>query len=118
MPKSPTARTLEVLRDEGWIAAVVEHWNPHARCRQDLFGFIDVLAIWGPNTLAVQATSGANHANRRAKLLSEKLRPTVRGWLNGGTRSLEVWSWAKRGARGERKVWQCRKEPIRLEDLS
>ena len=47
MPKSlPTQRTLARLRQEGALeVAIVEHWNPHARIRQDLFGFIDILAI-------------------------------------------------------------------------
>ena len=62
---SPTSRTLQVLRREGYLAAVAEKWNPHSRTRADLFGFADVLAVRaGAPVLAVQATSAGNHAAR------------------------------------------------------
>jgi hypothetical protein len=55
---SPTRRSLEHLRKAGAeLVAVVERWNPHAKIRQDLFGVVDVLAIHGEDTIAVQATS-------------------------------------------------------------
>lgn len=57
--KSPTQRSLEYLRKAGYLPAVVEKWNPHAGIRQDLYGFIDVVAIRRDETLAVQACSGA-----------------------------------------------------------
>ena len=41
---TPTQRSLAHLRKWGYIAAVVEKWNPHARIRQDAFGFGDILA--------------------------------------------------------------------------
>jgi hypothetical protein len=50
---SPTQRSLRHMRDLGYLVAVVEHWNPHARIRQDLFGWIDLLAIRDGETLAV-----------------------------------------------------------------
>lgn len=116
---SPTARTLAKLRAEGWTAAVVERWNPHVRIRQDLGGGIDVLAWkprcglhWPAQILGVQACAGSGHAAHRAKLLAE---PRMAIWLAAGGR-LEIWSWAKRGARGERKLWECRVEVLRLSD--
>lgn len=42
---TPTERTLRHLRSLGYLAAVVERWNPHARIRQDLWGWCDVLAV-------------------------------------------------------------------------
>ncbi len=114
---SPTSRTLELLRKEGWTAQVVERWNPHSKTRLDLFGGIDVLAckpleglhmISGRNVLGVQACAGASHSCRKAKLLSEK---KMAIWLAAGGR-LEVWSWSKRGPRGKRKTWTVRREPI------
>ena len=54
---TPTQRSLAYLRDEGYLVAIVEHWNPFARIRQDLFGFIDLLAIRRDETLAVQVTA-------------------------------------------------------------
>ena len=35
---SPTQRSLQHCRKNGWIAGVVEKWNQYARIRQDLFG--------------------------------------------------------------------------------
>ena len=124
---SPTQRTLAELKRRGWICQVVEKWNPHARIRQDLFGCIDIIAIVeGTLTTAVdveagsitvepfscllgiQATSGANHASRREKMLSE---PRAHSWMKAGGR-LAIWSWAKKGPRGKRKTWQLREEAI------
>ena len=112
---SPTQRSLEYCRKNGWIAGVVEKWNPHARIRQDLFGCIDLIVIddleQGP--LAVQATSGTGHAARRKKSIAE---PRLKLWLEAPAR-FEIWSWSKRGPRGKRKVWTLRREPILLAHL-
>ncbi len=88
---SPTSRTLERLRADGWTAAVVEKWNPHARVRNDLFGFVDVLALRDGVTLAVQATSGSNAAARVKKIAEAEHLAAVRaaGWR------IEVWGWRK-----------------------
>ncbi len=76
--KSPTQRSLEYLRAQGYLVAIVEKWNPHACIRQDLFGFIDVLAIRRDETLAVQVTSADHVAERLTKIgLAEHL-PRVR----------------------------------------
>lgn len=109
---TPTARTLAECRRRGWIAQVVEKWNPHARIRQDLFGCIDVLAIAPSGLLGIQACAGASHAARRTKALAE---PRLRAWLDAGAR-FEVWSWAKRGARGKRKTWTLREEAVTFAD--
>jgi hypothetical protein len=56
------------LRELSYHTRVVEKWNPFAKIRQDLFG-ADVLALKpGEPVLAVQATTGANHAAWREKL--------------------------------------------------
>ena len=99
---SPTQRTLAELRKQGYTAYVVEKWNMHAKIRQDLFGFIDILAMKPSEPLlAVQATSTGNISSR-----IDKIHDTIlsQDWISTGAR-LEVWGWAKRGARGKRKVW-------------
>lgn len=101
---SPTERTLKALRDDGWTAAVVEKWNPHARVRNDLFGFIDVLALRGGEVLAVQATSRDNVSARINKIASEELDALVREVRDAGWR-IEVWGWGKM-ASGR---WECRR---------
>ena len=92
MADSPTSRTLRRLRAEGWMAAVVERWNPHARIRQDLFGILDIVAIRDGETLGVQATSGSNVARRVEKLTDSEALYALRaaGWR------VEVWGWRKR----------------------
>lgn len=101
---TPTQRTLAECRRRGWTAQVVEHWNPFARIRQDLFGCIDIVAITPSGITGIQACAGSSHAARVAKSIAE---PRLRAWLEAGAR-FEVWSWTKRGARGKRKTWTLR----------
>jgi hypothetical protein len=100
MPKSPTQRALEIARGHGYQAAVTEHWNPHARIRQDLFGFCDILAVAPSETLAIQATSANMVSERIKKLLGEE------------DVALRVWDCLRAGWRVE--VWGLRKEADRF----
>lgn len=88
---SPTQRTLKVLRDEGWLVAVVEKWNNHVNQRIDLFGFIDIIAIRENETLAVQATSYSHSSDRKKKIISHMNYKLVKQakWR------VEVWAWQK-----------------------
>ena len=106
MKTSPTQRTLKLLRSEGWTCGIVEHWNPHAHIRQDLGGFIDIVA-WAPGrgVLAVQATSGPNVAARVTKIRGLA---SAAAWMASGAR-LEVWGWRKVGDRGKVKRWEVRR---------
>ena len=74
----------------------MEHFNPWAKIRLDLFGFIDIVAIRSdvaPAVLAVQTTSGANITSHIPK--SEELFI----WLKAGNQ-FEVHGWRKMGKRG------------------
>ena len=71
MPASPTSRTLKLLRDEGWRAAVVEKWIPGVNIRKDLFEFIDILALKGGETLAVQACAASSMSARQHKIVDD-----------------------------------------------
>lgn len=95
MSLSPTQLTLRYLTAEGYTAAVVEKWNPHARIRQDLFGFIDVLAIRPGETLAVQTTT-ARHAADRARKIGDS--PHVAAVREAGW-TIHVHGWAKKNGR-------------------
>jgi hypothetical protein len=99
MALSPTQLTLRELRKQGYTAAIVERWNPHAKIRQDLFGCIDVLAVGLGNTLAVQCTSYANVSKRVRKIVEADAIGDMRdaGWL------IEVHGWRKVKGR-----WTCR----------
>lgn len=105
---SPTARTLAECRSRNWPVQVVERFCIYSKRRIDLFGCIDLVAITPDGILGIQACAGASHAARRTKALAE---PRLRAWLEAGAR-FEVWSWAKRGDRGERKLWTLRVEDI------
>lgn len=113
---SPTQRALAECKKQGWTAAIVEKWNPHSKTRLDLFGFADLVVLKPPRLMclefwdaagrgpfrspsttkgtivAVQVTSGSNHAARRTKILAE---PRAKLWCDcGGV--VEVWSYTKR----------------------
>lgn len=100
---SPTSRTLKFLRDDGWVADVVEKWIPYVKIRKDLFGCIDILAIKdGERILGVQATSTGN---LNARIQKSQAEPKLALWLKVGGRFACI-GWALRGAKGERKTWQ------------
>lgn len=103
---TPTARTLAECRKRGWLAQVVEQTVPRTFIKRDLFGFVDVVALDGARTVAIQCTDGTSVAKRVAKMRGERAaeleRVIAAGW------HVEVWGWAKRGARGKRKMWTLR----------
>ncbi len=88
---TPTQRSLKHLRDQGYIAAVVEKWNPHARIRQDLFGVLDIVAIRDSETLGVQTTAGSGVSARLKKIAESETVPALRkaGW------AIHVHGWRK-----------------------
>jgi hypothetical protein len=115
---TPTQRTLNELRADGWRAEVVERWNSHAKVRHDLFGFIDVLAIRGDDVLGVQATSTTNIAARLQKLTTDpQVIEAVRDWLRGAHRFVSVVGWRKYATRVGGKLWRPTWKPIGLSDL-
>lgn len=112
---SPTARSLAYLRKVA-IAQVVERYNPHAKRRVDLFGFIDIVALdTGPGVLGVQTTT-ADHISHRLAKLRQECAPQMACWLQRGNR-LVIHGWGKRGPRGKRKTWTLTEREITLYDL-
>jgi hypothetical protein len=109
---SPTKRSLELLRREGYCAAVVEKWNPHARVRQDLFNCIDVVAVRADlaGVLGVQCTSTPNQAARLTKAL---VTPELRTWL-AAQNEFQVWGWHK--SRKSRR-WQVTRRALTAADV-
>lgn len=88
---SPTARTLNMLREDGWTCDVVERWIPGAMIRKDFLGLLDIIAIRRDQTLGVQCTSGSN-LSARIKKLSES--PNLSKLRMAGWR-IEAWGWRK-----------------------
>jgi len=80
---------MDALRDDGWVPWVVERRiGPFTK---DLYGCIDILALRQGVTLAIQVTSGDNHAARSIKVLEcEHLALMIAaGW------QVQVWSYRK-----------------------
>lgn len=104
---SPTSRSLEYLRDRGWIARVVEKWIPFRKIRVDCLGG-DILAIHPATkrTMLIQATSDSNHTSRVKKSVANE---EVKHWLQCDN-EFEIWSW-KKGRK------EPRREKLRLDDL-
>ncbi len=108
---SPTARSLKDLREMGFTAQVVERWCAFSRRRVDLFNIVDIVAMReGVGVLFVQCCAGASHAARVAKVKAEPRLPAI---LASGAR-VEIWSYAKKGARGKRKMWELRREEVAI----
>lgn len=114
---SPTQRSLAKLRKEGYTAWIVEKWVPNSPAgfkgpilRVDVWGFGDILAVkvGEPGATLIQTTSGSNVSARIHKIqgIAE-----AGIWLAAGNR-IVVHGWAKRGARGDRKLWECREVPM------
>jgi len=102
--KSPTQLSLAKLREEGYTCWITEHWNNWSKTRQDLFGFIDILALKGNETLAVQTTTAANLNARVKKISNHENVGAVRdaGW------TIHVHGWHQ----DDKKKWHCKSKDI------
>lgn len=109
---SPTQRALAECKKRGWRSAIVERWNFHAKIRQDLFGFADLVALDGSAILAIQVTTGDNLATRMTKMSGLA---AVVDWLKSGGKA-EAWGYrkllVKRGGKATR--WTLRRVAARL----
>lgn len=104
---TPTQRSLARLREAGYTVAIVERWNPHAKIRQDLFGFADLLAIRTGEIVLVQTTTAVNIAARRKKIREE---PRYLLWLAAGGKVL-LHGWRK-----VKNRWECVEETMNAKD--
>src|SRR5438552_4401823 len=94
------------------MVATVERWNSWVQrpdggrgVRQDLWGFIDIIAVFPDSTagvLAVQCCRTEDQTRRLNKIKSPKIWAKAKLWLEAGNR-IEVHGWAIRGAQGTRK---------------
>jgi len=115
-----TQKTLKFLRDLGCDVDKAEKFNAFAGPfgqREDLFGFIDIIALDDQRgIIAIQSTGPSGHAEHRKKILDCKF---ARKWLECGG-IIELWSWRKllvnRG--GSARRWQPRIEQITEKDFS
>jgi hypothetical protein len=104
MSKSPTELTLAKWRKLGYLCAIVEKWNPHARIRQDLFGFGDVLCVGHDETVLIQTTTQANVHARINKI--EEQGDTVAILYRSGWRVIvEGWKQVGKWQSTETEIW-------------
>ena len=89
--KSPTQRSLEYLREQGYHPEVVERFNSFTKQRKDLWTWCDILAIRKHEVLAVQVTSSSHVAERIRKIKDSDTIGKVR---DAGVR-IEVHGWGK-----------------------
>ena len=117
---SATQRTIRELRNQGRICAIAEKFNSHVGqfgIRQDLFGFIDIVAL-DPSRgiIGVQCFTTA-HAEHYRKITQECHEEAV-AWLQSGGR-IELWGWrklkVKRGGAAMR--WTPRLTELTMEDF-
>lgn len=103
---TPTQRSLAHLRQSCDLIQVVEKWNPHARIRQDLFGCVDILALRGAETIAIQACAGASVSARVDKITNSD---AIKHLRNAGWKVV-VHGWRKvKVKRGEKAMkWELR----------
>ena len=107
---SNVSRTLKTLRDDSYICDIVERYNPFTKRRNDLFGFIDLIAIKENEIIGVQCCSGSSHAAHKKKILASEYFPL---WLNaGGKVQLRSWRKVKTKKGGMATKWKERVEAI------
>ena len=115
MADSPTSRTLKHLRKEGYTAVVAEKFNYFIKKRIDLFGWIDICAIH-PDKKGVLGVQTTSTTNLSARIKKAKALNSLKVWLQAGNIA-EFHGWAKRGARGKRKLWTLKEVIVTLDDL-
>ena len=96
--------TRKRLEEDGYLVENVEKYNAFTKKKNDLWGFIDFLAIKKNTILAVQVTSKGNMSSRRHKMTDHENIGKVR---EAGIR-IELWGFYKEGNR-----WK-----VKIEDLS
>lgn len=103
------------------MCGIVERFNPHVGpkgIRQDLFGFIDIIAV-EPETvgcIGVQACAGSGAAAHLHKIVKDNLDRACR-WLMAHNR-IQVWAWrkVKKKRGGKLMIWKPRIVTVTLAD--
>ena len=119
---SPTSRTLEYIRSQGWIADVAEKFNPYAGKfgkRKDLFGFIDIVAL-GENCINGIQSCGSAFSEHDKKIREDPLvAENALKWLDCGGRILLIgWRKTKLKRGGKAMRWTPRIKEYKREDFT
>ena len=102
-PSALTPKSKKYMEDLGYLVARTEHWNSFAKIRQDLFGFIDLVALCVGGTTGVQVTSRANMSSRVKKIKESEFYEKIKraGW------DIEVHGWDKKDGK-----WRMQREVL------
>lgn len=105
----PLERSLGYFREQGIPCSRVERWqmapnHPAGGVRVDAFGFIDALAIFPQQVVAVQCCGGNGVSDHIKKIVGI---PESVAWLKTGA-GLHIHSWKKRAKPIGRSHWQLR----------
>ncbi len=118
---SPTSRTLEYLRQQGWEATVVERFLPYAGKfgqKIDMFGFGDIIAMGEGSIIAVQSCGQSFSAHHKKITEDEYVAPLALKWIESGGRLILI-GWRKvklkRGSKALR--WQPRIKEYAISDF-
>lgn len=119
-PFSTTKATLAELRKRDILAGVTEKWNPHAHIRQDLWGFVDIIAVEPDgDTVGIQTTVMTGRNAHLAKMRKGSTLNNAIRFLQGKNTRIELWLWRKlkekRG--GKRERWEPEVQVVTMDDL-
>jgi len=109
---SNTSRTLNYLREQGWIADKVEQFNQYAGKfgqRKDMFGFGDIVALGENSIIAVQSCGQAFSEHNKKITEDEKVAPNALKWIQCGGRLILIgWRKVKLKRGGKAMRWKPR----------
>ena len=112
-------RSKNLLEKEGYHVWIVEYWHAFAGIRRDLYNMCDLTALRADvNGITGIQCCGEDIQGHIQKILAGwsntetgKIyppNPFIRDWLSARN-NFFIYGWVKRGARGKRKLWECRK---------
>lgn len=116
---SNTSRTLNYIREQGWLADIVERFNAYAGKfgqRKDLFNIIDIIAMGEGSIIGIQSC-GQSFSEHDKKILED---PEGRGlmWVeHGGRLILMGWRKVKLKRGGKAMRWAPRIKEYKPEDF-
>jgi len=113
--RGPTQRTLAYLRGKGYTCYVAESYNAFSKRRNDLFGWIDIVALHPDHkgVLGVQCTTGSNLS---ARIKKADALPAYHLWLSCGN-AAEFFGWRKLKTGKIQRTWQPLVRRIDISDL-
>ena len=118
---SNTSRTLNYIREQGWVADKVEQFNAYAGKfgqRKDMFGFGDIVAMGENSIIAIQSCGQAFSEHNKKITEDEIVAPNALLWLqNGGRLILIGWRKVKLKKGGKAMRWSPRIKEYTVDDF-